>query len=69
MVAVGFIMKPEIGRDYIGPLGRTYRVEAIEDPDGYPLVVIREVAQGAGTIRFPLWQAGKWLCLAEDPGR
>lgn len=54
-------MTPEIGRDYLGPLRRTYRVEAIEDPDGYALVVIRDVAQKKGSIRFPLEQAAKWL--------
>lgn len=53
-------MTPEIGSDYLGPLGRTYRVEAIEDRAGYPLVVVRDV-QSQGTTRFPLEQARKWL--------
>lgn len=55
-------MIPEIGRDYIGPFGWRFRVVAIEDTDGYPLVVIlREPQRSPGAIRFPLNQAAKWL--------
>lgn len=55
-------MKPEIGRDYLGPFGRTYRVMDIEDNGGCRLVVIQAVpAQGAGRIWFPIDQAAKWL--------
>lgn len=61
-------MTPEIGRDYIGPHGWLFRVEAIKDPDGYPLVVIRNVAQSKGTARFPLWQAEKWLTPVDQSG-
>lgn len=55
------LVTPEIGRDYIGPHGWLFRVLAIEDNGGYPLVVIRDVAQSKGAIRFPLWQTEKWL--------
>lgn len=62
-------MTPEIGRDYIGPHGWTFRVLAIEDPDGYPLVVIRQMPpEGRGTIRFPLNQAAKWITPISQSG-
>ena len=55
-------MIPEIGRDYIGPHGWLFRVEATEDNGGYPVVVIRQSPpQSRGSIRFPLEQAAKWL--------
>ena len=55
-------MIPEIGRDYLGPFGWLFRVEAIEDNGGYPVVVIRQSPpHSRGAIRFPLWQAAKWL--------
>lgn len=48
---------PELNRDYIGPLGRIYRVEHI----GQRNVVIREHPAGKGSIAFPIEQTWSWL--------
>lgn len=65
-------MPPEIGRSYTGPLGHTYTVldivsiHAHEERSGewkpgeMKWVVIRR-DEGCGTIRFPIWDAAKWL--------
>lgn len=62
-------MTPEIGRDYIGPFGRTYRVVDIEDNGGYRLVVIQAIpAQGEGRAWFPIDQSAKWLAPLSHSG-
>lgn len=53
---------PELNRDYIGPLGRIYRVEHI----GTRTVVIREHPDGKGSIAFPIEQTWAWLKQASD---
>ena len=53
---------PELNRDYIGPLGRIYRVEHI----GQRTVVIREHPAGKGSIAFPIEQTWSWLKQASD---
>lgn len=57
---------PELNRDYIGPLGRIYRVERIDDANGRLTVVIREHPAGKGSIAFPIEQTWAWLKQASD---
>jgi hypothetical protein len=54
-------MMPEIGRSYTGPLGRAYNVVDIEGKPGEMQWVVIRREEGGGTIRFPLWDAAKWL--------
>ena len=53
---------PELNRDYIGPLGRIYRVEHI----GPRYVVIRQHPDARGSIAFPIEQTWAWLKQASD---
>lgn len=52
--------RPELNRDYIGPLGRIYRVERIDDANG-GIVVIRQHPDARGSITFPIAQTWAWL--------
>lgn len=56
---------PELNRDYIGPLGRIYRGERIDDNGGYPVVVIRQHPDARGSITFPIAQTWSWLKRTE----
>lgn len=61
-------MKPEVGHEYTGPLGWTYLVNGIEgEPGGLQWVVIQAVRPKApGEIRFPIFDAAKWLRAVES---
>lgn len=54
-------MQPEIGRSYTGPFGHAYIVLDIEGKPGEMRWVAIRRDQGGGTIRFPMWDAAKWL--------
>ena len=59
---------PEIGQSYIGPMDQVYRVLDIEGPpSGLQWVVIGCDKPGHGTIRFPIWDAKKWLAPLPQP--
>ena len=62
-------MTPEINTTYIGPDDQHYTVLAIDgDPGGLQWVLIRALG-AVGTIRFPLWDAAKWLSPMRNPSR
>ena len=62
-------MTPIVNQTYDGPNDQTYTVLAIDgSADGLQWVLIR--ASGAvGTIRFPMFEAAKWLSPMRTPSR
>ena len=62
-------MTPVIGQTYLGPDDQNYTVLAIDgSADGLQWVLIRALG-AVGTIRFPLWDAAKWLSPMRSPSR